>query len=73
MKTIKMTEYLKTADAADYLGVSHNTLRKWAAVGAIPMHRNPVNGYRLFRQRDLDWLLKQTAKPVTAPSRRQSR
>jgi len=28
------------------------------------MHRNPVNGYRLFKRTDLDKLLKTAAKPV---------
>lgn len=60
----KLTEYLHTAAAADYLGVAQNTLRKWAARGEIPMHRNPANGYRLFKRGDLDKFLKKTAKPV---------
>jgi excisionase family DNA binding protein len=53
-----------TAAAADYLGVAQNTIRKWAARGDIPMHRNPVNGYRLFKKADLDKLLKKVAKQV---------
>jgi excisionase family DNA binding protein len=60
----KLSDYLKTADAAEFLGVSQNTLRTWAATGAIPMHRNPANGYRLFKRSDLDAFLKKTAKPV---------
>lgn len=64
MKTSKLTDYMKTAEAADYLGVSQNTLRKWAAQGAVPMQRNPVNGYRLFKRADLDKLLQKVARPV---------
>ena len=60
----KLTEYLHTAAAAEYLGVAQNTLRKWAALGRLPMHRNPANGYRLFKRSDLDKFLKETAKPV---------
>jgi excisionase family DNA binding protein len=60
----KLTEYLHTAAAAEYLGVAQNTLRKWAALGEIPMHRNPANGYRLFKRRDLDVFLKKTARPI---------
>ena len=60
----KLTEYLHTAAAAEYLGVAHNTIRKWAALGEIPMHRNPANGYRLFKRRDLDAFLKKTALPI---------
>ena len=60
----KLSEYFHTAAASEYLGVAQNTLRKWAARGDIPMHRNPVNGYRLFKRTDLDKLLKKAAKPV---------
>ena len=70
---LKLTEYVKTAEAAGILGVSQNTLRKWAAAGAIPMHRNPANGYRLFRRSDLDKFLRQTAEPVTPAARRKPR
>lgn len=61
----KLTEYLQTAAAAEYLGVAQNTLRKWAARGDIPMHRNPANGYRLFKRTDLDRFLVMAGKPVT--------
>lgn len=60
----KLSEYLLTADAAEMLGVSQNTLRAWAADGKLPMHRNPANGYRLFRRIDLEKFLKLTARPV---------
>jgi excisionase family DNA binding protein len=60
----KLTEYLQTAAAAEYLGVAQNTIRKWAARGDIAMHRNPANGYRLFKRSDLDAFLKKTANPV---------
>jgi len=59
----KLTEYVKTAEAADILGVSQNTLRKWAEAGKIPMRRNPANGYRLFRQSDLLKLLTKLEPP----------
>ena len=60
----KLTDYVKTAEAADILGVSQNTLRKWAASGAIPMHRNPANGYRLFKRQDLLKFLNKVERPV---------
>jgi excisionase family DNA binding protein len=60
----KLSDYLLTADAAECLGVSQNTLRKWAARGDIPMHRNPANGYRLFRRSDLEKFLHGVERPV---------
>jgi excisionase family DNA binding protein len=59
----KLTDYLRVTEAAEYLGVSPNTLRNWENAGKITAHRHPVNGYRLFVQRDLDALLKQVKKP----------
>ena len=59
----KLSDYLKTAEAADFVGVSQNTLRKWAEQEKIPVRRNPVNGYRLFLKRDLDKFLKNVASP----------
>lgn len=58
----KLSEYVKTAEAASILGVSQNTLRSWAEDGKIPMHRNPANGYRLFKRSDLERFLTQIEK-----------
>ncbi|MCC9658358.1 MerR family transcriptional regulator [Rhodopirellula halodulae] len=61
----KLSEYVKTAEAAEILGVAQNTLRKWAESGDIPMRRNPANGYRLFKKSDLEQFLKQLDQPTT--------
>ena len=58
----KLDEYLTIRQAAEYLGVAPNTLRAWGNDGKVPMHRNPMNGYRLFKVSDLDELLKQIEK-----------
>lgn len=60
----KLSEYVKVAEAAEILGVSLGTVRTWAADGKIPMHRNPANGYRLFKREELEKFLKNIAKPV---------
>lgn len=60
----KLSEYVKIAEAAEILGVSQNTLRNWTASGKIPMHRNPANGYRLFRRAELKRFLDRIAKPA---------
>jgi len=59
----KLKDFLRISEAAEYLGVSSNTLRNWENAGKIVAHRHPVNGYRLFRQQDLDDLLKQVQRP----------
>ena len=58
----KLRDYLRISEAAEYLGVSSNTLRNWERAGKIPAHRHPVNRYRLFRLQDLDSLLSQVER-----------
>jgi excisionase family DNA binding protein len=60
----KLSDYVKTAEAAEILGVAQNTVRKWAERGDIPMQQNPANGYRLFKRSDLETFLDKVAKPV---------
>jgi excisionase family DNA binding protein len=57
----KLSDYMRVAEAADYLGVSPNTLRNWVSAGKIDAVRHPVNDYRLFKREDLDALLKKVA------------
>ncbi len=59
----KISDFLRVADAADYLGVSPNTLRNWENAGKIHALRNPMNDHRLFRRSDLDSLLKNFSAP----------
>lgn len=55
----KLKDFLRISEAAEYLGVSPNTLRNWDNAGKIAAHRHPVNGYRLFRREELDAVLQQ--------------
>ena len=66
----KLKDYLRISEAADYLGVSPNTLRNWENAEKIVAHRHPVNGYRLFKQQDLDALLKQVLEPNDSVKRK---
>jgi excisionase family DNA binding protein len=59
----KVSEYVKVADAAEFLGVSQNAVRTWAENGKLPVHRNPANGYRLFRLVDLEKFLTRLERP----------
>ncbi|MBM4000559.1 MAG: helix-turn-helix domain-containing protein [Planctomycetes bacterium] len=66
----KLSDYVKTAEAAEILGVSQNTLRAWSEAGKIPVHRNPANGYRLFLRTDLDKFLRKVAASGTTQRKR---
>ena len=59
----KLRDYLRISQAAEYLGVSPNTLRNWENAGKLVAHRHPVNKYRLFRRADLDALLRKVREP----------
>jgi excisionase family DNA binding protein len=63
----KLSDYVKTAEASEILGVSQNTLRTWASAGKIPVHRNPANGYRLFKRSDLEKFLRTVEASGTKP------
>ena len=66
----KLSDYLRVSEAAEYLGVSPNTLRNWERAGKIEAHRHPVNDYRLFKREELDALLKQVQKPEGSKTKR---
>ncbi|TWU49321.1 Helix-turn-helix domain protein [Rubripirellula reticaptiva] len=63
-----LRDFLRISEAADYLGVSPNTLRNWENAGKIVAHRHPVNGYRLFKKEELDALLQQLQEPPDSSS-----
>lgn len=41
-------------EAAKVLGISEQTLRRWDKAGKFRARRHPINGYRLYTQRQLD-------------------
>ncbi len=69
MKT-RLSEYVKVAEAAEIIGVSQGTVRAWAEAGKIPMHKNPANGYRLFKRNDLDKFLECVSVRVAKPTKK---
>jgi len=70
---MKLDEYIKIAEAAEFLGISQNTLRKWADEGRIAVRVNPANGYRMFLREDLERFLKDAAKPVKPAKSRKAK
>ena len=69
----RLSEYLRVSEAADYLGVSPNTLRNWEKSEKVPVHRHPVNDYRLFKREELDALLKQVEQPASPKEKKMRR
>ncbi len=54
----KINEYLTVGEAAEFLGVSKDTLRRWDRAGKLKARRHPITGYRLYLEGDLDELLR---------------
>lgn len=54
---MKLTDYFRIKEAARFVGVTPNTLRKWEREGKIAVYRNPQNKYRLYRKEDLEQFL----------------
>ena len=50
--------FLKISEAAEFLGVHPDTLRRWERSGKMRSFRHPFNRYRLYRQEDLERALK---------------
>lgn len=44
----KLRGYLTTQEAAELIGVSPKTLRRWDNDGKLKASRHPINGYRLY-------------------------
>jgi DNA (cytosine-5)-methyltransferase 1 len=59
----RLDSYLRIQEAAEFLGVSPNTLRNWGREDKITEFRHPVNNYRLYRRSDLENILARIAKP----------
>jgi len=47
-------DFLKVAEAAAYLGMSAQTLRRWDRDGTLPALRRPGSDYRFYRRADLE-------------------
>src|ERR1051325_8776836 len=53
----RLAEYLTVSEAAEFLGVSPWTLRNWDKAGRLRPQRHPKNGYRIYRQQELEAVL----------------
>lgn len=63
-----LRDFLRISEAAEYLGVSPNTLRNWENANKVAAYRHPVNGYRLFKKGELQAILNQVRPGMGRPS-----
>jgi len=57
MNPMKINDFLNIKDAADYLGVTVNSLRNWDKSGTLKAQRNPYNNYRMYSKESLNKVL----------------
>ena len=59
---MNLKDYLTVKQAADLLGVSPATLRRWDKAGKLKAIKNPMNNYRLYRRDELEAFLQNLGK-----------
>lgn len=57
MKQQEGVRYLTIKDAAEFLGVSKMTLRRWDNAGKLKSKRHPMNNYRIYKKSSLELFL----------------
>jgi excisionase family DNA binding protein len=57
-----LKEYLTIREAADTLGITPMTLRRWDKAGKLKAKRHPMNRYRLYKKAELEAILKEIEK-----------
>ena len=62
--------YMTIREAADFLGVSPDTLRRWDRSGKVKAIRHPVNRYRLYHKEELREVLRNLQEQVENPGKR---
>ena len=63
------SDYLPVSEAARYVGVSAQTLRRWDRDGRLRAIRRPENGYRYYRRADLEPLRLEYRRAAEAAQR----
>ena len=51
-------KFLNVKEVANLLGVTPLTIRNWDQRGKLIAYRNPVNNYRLYKNEDIEVLLR---------------
>jgi len=54
-----LNDYMTVKKAANFLGVSPMTLRRWDNEKKLKATRHPINNYRLYGRKQLEKILKE--------------
>ena len=66
---MNLRDYLRTSEAAEYLGVSPGTVRNCERQGRLRARRLAHNGYRLFLRKDQENFMREAVEPTKEPPR----
>ena len=66
----KLKDFMTIREAADFLGVSADSLRRWDRSGKVKAIRHPVNRYRLYHKDELREVLQNLQEQVENPAKR---
>lgn len=58
-KAFKISDYLTSGKAAEFLGVTQATLRNWYKSGKIMGYVNPKSGFILYKKEDIEKALEE--------------
>ncbi len=61
----EQTQWIAIGEAAKYLGVSKDTLRRWEKAGKLQVQRSPTNR-RYYTKSQLDELISQRNVPISS-------
>jgi len=59
---VLLQSVMNIKEAAEYLGISTTTIKRWEKLGRIKSVRHPINNYRLYKVEDLQSLLDELFK-----------
>jgi len=57
-----MKQFLNITEAAEYIGKSTQTLRRWDKEGILRAERDPISNYRVYEHKQFDKFLKSSKK-----------
>ena len=61
-ENLTLKQYWTVKQAANFLGLTTVTLRKWDKLGQLKAYRHPANRYRLYKRIELAAFLKRIKK-----------
>ena len=61
---MKINEFINIKEAAEILGVTPHTLRKWEKDGKIKVYRNPMNKFRMYKKEELEQFLQDIERQI---------